>query len=341
LSTTADTARGGGRRWTVTAEQAGQTVAAVVRDLVPGLSWSKARELVRSGQVRVEGRPATDPAERLRQGERIEMGAGGPEARRESELLVHLDAEVAVVRKPAGLLTVPFERTDRDTLQSRSRVAIRRLEASRGVPHNPSLRAVQRLDKETSGLVVFARTLPAQRELQRQFTEHTVLRRYLAVVHGMAREVTYDTMLVDDRGDGLRGSWRPHPPTPSPIAHPSPGRGGAPAQRRAVTHVTVEERLRGATLVSCRLETGRTHQIRIHLAEAGHPLLGETVYVRDFAGPWLPAPRLMLHAVELGFVHPRIGKELRFADPPPEDFVRVLAGLKLSTTLVVDAGEQT
>ncbi len=211
----------------MTAEQAGQTVAAVLRELVPGLSWSKARDLVQGGQVRVEGRAATDPAERLRQGERIEVGAGGSGTRREPDLLVHLDADVVVVRKPAGLLTVPFERTDRDTLLSRSRVAIRRLEASRGTPHNPGLRAVQRLDKETSGLVVFARTVPAQRDLQRQLTEHTVLRRYLAVVHGAAGEAIHDTVLVDDRGDGLRGSVRPHPPTPSPIAPPSPGRGGA------------------------------------------------------------------------------------------------------------------
>ena len=94
----------------------------------------------------------------------------------------------------------------------------------------------------------------------------------------------------------------------------------------------VEKRLRGATLVSCRLETGRTHQIRIHLSEAGHPLLGEMVYVRDFKGPWLPAPRLMLHATELGFVHPRTGKELRFTDPPAEDFAAVVEDLKLSTT---------
>jgi 23S rRNA pseudouridine1911/1915/1917 synthase len=339
LSTTADTAGGA---WTVTAEQTGQTVAAVVRELVPGLSWSKARELVQSGKVRVDGRSATDPAQRLREGQRLEVslspargegrGEGkGINSRREPELLVHLDADVAVVRKPAGLLTVPFERTDRDTLLSRARVAVRRLEASRGVPHNPGLRAVQRLDKETSGLVVFARTIPAQRHLQRQFTEHTALRRYLAVVHGRAQAAVYDSMLVADRGDGLRGSRRPHPLAPSPIAPPPAGRGGTPS-RRAVTHVATVERLRGATLVSCRLETGRTHQIRIHLSEAGHPLLGETVYIRDFAGPRLPAPRLMLHAAELGFVHPRTGKEIRFEDPPPEDFMTVVESLKLSTT---------
>lgn len=300
----------------MTAEQAGQTVAAVVREVVPGLSWSKARELVRSGRVRVDGRPATDPAERLREGQRLEISlspARGEGNGIKPELLVHLDADVAVVRKPAGLLTVPFERTDRDTLLSRTRVAIRRLEASRAAPHNPSLRAVQRLDKETSGLVVFARTIPAQRHLQQQFTEHTALRRYLAVVHGTARDAVFDTILVPDRGDGLRGSAQGH-------AVVSRGEGS----RQAVTHMKVEQRLRGATLVSCRLETGRTHQIRIHLSEAGHPLLGETVYVRDFAGPWLPAPRLMLHATELGFVHPRTGKELRFVEPPPEDFAAVV-----------------
>ncbi|HKH44246.1 MAG TPA: RluA family pseudouridine synthase [Thermoanaerobaculia bacterium] len=312
---------------TVTADQAGQTVAAIVRELVPSLSWSKARDLVRSGQVRVDGQAVTDPAQRLRAGQQIEMAAGGSHSRgepcREPELLVHLDTDVAVVRKPAGLMTVPFERTDRDTLLSRARVAIRRLETSRGLPHNPSLRAVQRLDKDTSGLVVFARTISAQRDLQQQFTEHTALRRYLAVVHGRARSAVYDSILVPDRGDGLRGSVSPSPQ-------------GVRSARQAITHVAVQERLRGATLVSCRLETGRTHQIRIHMAEAGHPLLGETVYVRDFAGPWLPAPRLMLHATELGFVHPRSGKEVRFTEPPPEDFAEAVERLKLSTTAVVE-----
>jgi 23S rRNA pseudouridine1911/1915/1917 synthase len=320
------------KSWTVTEGQAGQTVAAVVRELVPSLSWSKARDLVGGGQVRVDGQAVTDPAQRLRAGQRIEVGAGGPHPRREPELLVHLDPEVAVVRKPAGLMTVPFERTDRDTLLSRARVAIRRLETSRGAPHNPSLRAVQRLDKDTSGLVVFARTIPAQRHLQQQFTEHTALRRYLAVVHGQARGAVYDSILVPDRGDGLRGSV-----SPSPGGWVGDGRGGQGVRsRQAITHVAVQERLRGATLVTCRLETGRTHQIRIHMAEAGHPLLGETVYVRDFKGSWLPAPRLMLHATELGFVHPRSGKEVRFVEPPPEDFAKVVERLKLSTTSVVE-----
>jgi 23S rRNA pseudouridine1911/1915/1917 synthase len=117
---------------------------------------------------------------------------------------------------------------------------------------------------------------------------------------------------VEDRGDGLRGS------APE----------GLRAGQLAVTHVERIERLQGATLIGCRLETGRTHQIRIHLAERGHPLLGETVYVRDFKGTPIPAPRLMLHAAELGFEHPADGREMLFEAPPPADFEETLARLR-------------
>ncbi len=283
----------------------------------------------RSGRVWLDGAVAADPARRLSGGEQVELRLEAPPVRREpvpAEAVVHLDADLVVVRKPAGLLTVPFEDGDpnqrRETLLSLTRVAIRRLEAKRGLDPNPSLRTVQRLDKETSGLVVFARNVHAQRHLQRQFTEHSVLRRYLAVVHGAANPAgpaVHDTLLVPDRGDGLRGSWGVF----------RPARGNPPPEaRRAVTRVAVQERLRGATLVACELETGRTHQIRIHLAEAGHPLVGEMVYVRDRRGPWIEAPRLMLHAAVLGFVHPRTGKNLRLEDPPPAEFTAVLERLR-------------
>ncbi|MFY9822119.1 MAG: pseudouridine synthase, partial [Thermoanaerobaculia bacterium] len=189
--------------------QVGATLAAVVRGMVPGTSWSQAKALCSGGRVRVDGVPAPDPARRMSAGERVEIQASGP-GRREpavTDLVVHLDAEVAVVRKPAGILTVPFERDDRDTLVALARVAVRRIDAARGRGTGPTLRTVQRLDKETSGLVVFARSVPAQRHLQRQLAEHTVLRRYLAIAHGAAEDAVYETMFVADRGDGLRGSW--------------------------------------------------------------------------------------------------------------------------------------
>lgn len=301
----------------MTQEQAGLTLAALVRELSPGLSWSQARDLCRNGRVWIDGMAAFDPARRLAAGERVEIRSG---ASRSPDLVVHLDPDVAVVRKPAGILTVPFERQDRDTLLALARVAIRRIESARGKTHNPTLRAVQRLDKETSGLVVFARSIPAQRHLQEQLAEHTVTRRYLAIAHGKAEDGTYDSLLVPDRGDGLRGSWK--------------GRGSPPdisskLARQAVTYVRVEKRLSGATLVVCELETGRQHQIRIHLAEAGHPLVGETVYIRDYRGPVIPASRPMLHATVLGFRHPRGDRPLSFEDPPPADFMQALERLKL------------
>lgn len=303
---------------TISREQAGQTLSALVREIFPGTSWSKAREICGSGRVQVDGVVYTDPARRMVAGERMEIRLGGPEPRREAltDLVVHLDADVAVVRKPAGILTVPFERDDRDTLIALARVALRRIEGGKG---GPTLRAVQRLDKETSGLVVFARSVSAQRDLQEQLGEHTVLRRYQALAHGVAQDAVYETLLLSDRGDGLRGSW----------GRFRPAKGKPPeAAREAITRVTVLERLTGATLVACELETGRQHQIRIHLAEAGHPLVGETVYIRDYRGPLLPAPRPMLHAAVLGFVHPRTGRSLRFEDPPPADFAAVLERLR-------------
>ncbi len=296
-----------------------KTLAAVVRDLVPGTSWSQAKDLCRSGRVWIGDRAATDPARRIAPGERVEIRSR-PGRNPSGDLIVHLDPDLVVVRKPAGILTVPFEREDRDTLLAFARVAVRRMAAD----DRPTLRTVQRLDKDTSGLVVFARTVPAQRHLQEQLAEHTVTRRYLAIAHGEVRDGVHESLFVPDRGDGLRGSWgkfRRERGAPPPTA------------KEAVTRVTVVERLRGATLAACELETGRQHQIRIHLAEAGHPLVGETVYIRDYLrenrGPLLPAPRPMLHAAVLGFVHPRSGKPMRFEDPLPDDFLHVAETLRL------------
>jgi 23S rRNA pseudouridine1911/1915/1917 synthase len=323
--------------FTVPAEQAGQTLAAVVRELAPGTSWSRARELCRDGRVWVDGERSLDPARRLAGGERIELRTGGPALPRgpvPAEAILHLDADVVVVRKPSGLLTVPFAEDDHDTLLALTRVAARRLDAARtGKPQaqSPALRVVQRLDKETSGLVVFARNVRAERHLQEQLGEHTVTRRYLGIVHGAAEDAIYDTILVPDRGDGLRGSWGVF--KPARAAPPKTQKAPAtppPSARNAVTYVSVLERLAGATLVSCALETGRTHQIRIHLSESGHPMVGETVYIRDWHGPQIEAPRLMLHAAVLGFVHPRSGRTLHFEDPPPADFTAVLERLRLA-----------
>jgi 23S rRNA pseudouridine1911/1915/1917 synthase len=178
-----------------------------------------------------------------------------------------------------------------------------------------TVRAVHRLDKETSGLVVFARTVEADRHLGRQFRAHSTDRLYLALVRGRAKEARIESWLVRDRGDGRRGS------------SPRPGEG-----QRAVTHVRVVEYLGAYTLVECQLETGRTHQVRIHLGESGTPLCGERVYDRPLHGKPVPdgsgAKRIMLHAAMLGFDHPATGKRMHFTSPLPKDMAMLLKRLR-------------
>jgi 23S rRNA pseudouridine1911/1915/1917 synthase len=167
--------------------------------------------------------------------------------------------------------------------------------------------------------MVFARTAAAQRALAVQFKDHSVDRIYQAIVHGAMAARRIETQLVLDRGDGLRGSH----------GHFRRPKGGPPADaRRAVTHVTPIEELRGATLVECRLETGRQHQIRIHVSELGHPIVGERVYIRDYDGPKIDSPRPMLHAKVLGFVHPRTGERVSFEREAPADFEEMLERLR-------------
>jgi 23S rRNA pseudouridine1911/1915/1917 synthase len=295
----------------ITSALAGQTLAAIVRTAYGALPWSRARELCGRGKVMVNGERATDPARRVREGDQVEIrpAAQPLDANRlPDEAIVYFDRELVVVDKPAGVLTVPFGPDDEHTLVDRVRAWLRR----RTGGQSAELGAVQRLDKDTTGVLVFARTLAAKRHLQRLFRAHDIERRYLALVHGkLAGERTIDSHLLRDRGDGLRGSY----------GHFRRPRGPVPADaQRAITHVRALSPLRGATLVECRLETGRQHQIRIHLSELGHPLIGEAVYVRDYAGVRIPADRPMLHAAVLGFAHPQDGRAVRFERPPPADF---------------------
>jgi len=286
----------------------------VVRALHPGMSWGAARKLIESGKIRVDGARVLEPTHPVKKGASVAVSMSAPKPRDESALpsdaIVHLDAHVVVVRKPAGVSTVPYDERETGTLSELVHAMLKR----RGGGSAP-LGIVHRLDKETSGLVLFSRTLAAKRHLKQQFRVHSVQRRYVAIAHGAVRPGTLESRLVQNRGDGRRGSTE----------NPTLG-------REAVTHVRVTEHLVGATLVECRLETGRTHQIRIHLAEAGHPLVGERVYTKNYMGPLIPAPRMMLHAFELGFEHPSTGDTLAFEEPMPDDMKRVLESLRAKHT---------
>ncbi len=307
-------------------DQAGLTLAALLRQRLPELSWTQVRRLVETRRVRLDGEICLDPARRLRAGVVVELlGKPAPRPRQHELLAVrHLDEHVVVVEKPSGVATVrhPAERawTERrkalhPTLEDLVPGLIARTEGRRQKGPLPRLRAVHRLDKDTSGLVVFARTVAAERGLGKQFHAHTVDRRYLAVVPGYLAPQRIVTRLVRDRGDGRRGSTDL-----------------TGAGKEAVTHVEVVERLPGYTLLSCRLETGRTHQIRIHLAERGHPVCGDKVYRIKPDGTVRPddsgAPRLALHAAELGFTHPVTGDELHWSMPLPADLQAFLDRLR-------------
>jgi 23S rRNA pseudouridine1911/1915/1917 synthase len=305
----------------VTDSQAGQTVAAVVRMLQPDLPWSKAKGLVTSRRVKLGGDVCMDPARRVKAGETLELLTTPVKEKKEATsggvVIRHLDDDVVVVEKASGLNTVrhPAElnwgedrRLLAPTLQDITQDAVA-LRLGRKKSDLPRLRIVHRLDKETSGLVVFARSVVAERDLGRQFKAHTVLRRYFTMVEGYLPPQTISSWLIRDRGDGRRGS--------AP-AGSTPGDG-----KHATTHIDVVERMAKATLLVCQLETGRTHQIRIHLSEAGHFVLGEPVYRRRRDGSETPddsgAPRLALHAAELGFQHPSTGKDLFWQMPLPHD----------------------
>jgi len=279
--------------FTVGDADVGRRLDQVLAARVEGLSRRQARVLLDIGGVFVDGRRVKVASKPMHAGEEVVAVMGGALARAtkktgraarsadERQLppfaVVFEDEDVVVVEKPAGLLTAPTPESDRNNLSD--------MLARRAQPPAPIF-VVHRIDLETSGLVVFAKTADANRELSRRFRDHDIQRAYLAIVAGA---FPADLKTID-----------------RPV-------GG----RRAVTHVEVTERFgERATLLTCRLETGRTHQIRIHMAEVGTPVIGDARYGRPFS----PAPpRMGLHATRLGFAHPRTGASLSFDSPWPED----------------------
>jgi 23S rRNA pseudouridine1911/1915/1917 synthase len=310
----------------VSPDEAGRTLAALLRPRLPNQSWAQIKRVIATGHVFIGGDVCLDPARRLQADEAVEVrerAAPRQPQPTESVLIRHLDRDLVVVEKPSGIATVrhPAERelsSLRKAINPTLDEIVLTQIAARSQGRERRLRIVHRLDKATSGLLVFARTVLAERELGRQFHRHTVIRRYLAIISGYLPGQRIATRLVRDRGDRRRGGTR------------SSGEG-----KEAVTHVELVERLGGYTLLSCRLETGRTHQIRIHLAELGHPICGEAVYNRPLGAQPLhdrsSAPRLALHAGELGFTHPTSGRDMHWIMDLPSDLQSFLAKLRKST----------
>ena len=320
--------------FTVPAEHAGKTVAACLRLWLPGQTWTQVRKLIEARRVKINGEVWLDDARRLKAGDIVDLLAHAEKAPTvfiDQIPIRHIDEHLVVVEKPAGISTVRHP-AEKDWLEERRLLVVTlddlvMRQIGMNLPRKkhdsrPRLRIVQRLDKETSGLVVFARTVDAERGLGMQFRRHTVTRRYLALVAGMVTPQTIKSVLTRDRGDGRRGSIQRAASVSDRTAD----------GKEAITHIAVEESLPGYTLLSVRLETGRTHQIRIHLSELGHPVCGERVYNRRFNGDIIPdesgAPRLALHAAELGFTHPITDEPMHWDMPPPDDMRDLLKRIR-------------
>jgi 23S rRNA pseudouridine1911/1915/1917 synthase len=289
----------------VAAEDAGLRLDQVIPKHVAGLSRRKARAVIDLGGVFVDRARVKVASRPVKPGQTIDVniggalerskdasrraasGEGGGEGGGAAALhprVVHNDDHVIVVDKPAGLVTAPTPESDRGDL-------LDQLQQRFGEVY-----LVHRLDLPTSGLLVFARTRDANKQLGEAFKQHDVDREYRAVAVGAVAAQTIDRDID---------------------------------KRRAVTHVEPVETFANATLVGVRLETGRTHQIRIHLAGLGHPVCGDRTHGGELERAFLPRPpRLALHAMVLGFTHPATGERVRWESPPPDELARWIDRLR-------------
>ncbi len=285
--------------------------------LIWDLPRSEATELIASGAVRLGGRPIATRARRVVEGQELEVDL--PPARAARALageaggddlpLVHVDDDVIVVDKPAGLVVHPGAGRSTGTLVQALLGRFPDL-AGAGSPERPGI--VHRLDKGTSGLLVVARTPAAYESLVAQLGARTVDRRYLALAWGT---VETDAGVID-APVGRRSTDRTR------MAVVAGGRPSRTHYRVLARHSQPAE----TTLVSCKLETGRTHQVRVHLAAIGHPVVGDARY--GGARLSVPVDRPFLHAAQLAFDHPTTGERCRFESPLPPDLEAVLASLR-------------
>jgi 23S rRNA pseudouridine1911/1915/1917 synthase len=281
----------------------------VVSRHVPVLSRSRVARLAREGRLQVDGQPRK-AGWRVKAGQvvRVEVPPPEPTGLRPEEIpldVVYEDADVLVVNKPAGLTVHPAPGHRSGTLVNALLARVPDLQGIGGALR-PGI--VHRLDKDTSGLLVVAKTEEAHQRLTAQLRDRTMERTYLAIVRGEVR---------DERGV-ISAPLGRHPVHRKRFAV-------VPGGRPAVTYYEVLERFSGFTLLACRLETGRTHQIRVHLSSLGHPVVGDPVYGRVRVPE---IARQALHAARVEFTHPRTGRRLACTAPLPEDFARLLARLR-------------
>lgn len=286
----------------------GSRLDQVLARLLPEFSRARLQDWVRGGRVKIDGACA-EPKRRMAGGELLEVfpeRTAEESAQRPQEIpltVVFEDDEILVIDKPAGLVVHPGSGNREGTMLNALLHRVSHL------AHLPRAGIVHRLDKDTSGLLVVAKTLESQTDLVRQLQARTVRRQYLAVVQGLVSS--------DGHVDAAIGRHPIHRTRMAVVA------GGRPAH----TDFSIKERFAAATLLECRLHTGRTHQIRVHMAHLGHPLLGDPVYGRPRAA--VPTfPRQALHAWQLGLLHPRTREQGLWQSPLPADIAALIQGLR-------------
>ena len=317
-------------------EEAGERLDRFLALRLPELSRTRLKALILAGHVMAGGAVARDPALRLAAGTPVELTlpepvAAAPAPEAIALTVVHEDSDLIVIDKPAGLVVHPAAGHDSGTLVNALIAHCGKSLSGIGGVLRPGI--VHRLDKDTSGLLVVAKNDAAHRGLAAQFADHgrsgPLRRAYHAFVWGVPPRAHGTIDAPIDRSTAHRDRMA--------VVRAEKG-------REAITHYSLIERFAGregeaiASLVECRLETGRTHQIRVHMAHIGHPLLGDPVYGAGFRTkvtrlePDARAAvevfsRQALHARELGFAHPRSGKDLLFESPLPPDLVALASAL--------------
>jgi 23S rRNA pseudouridine1911/1915/1917 synthase len=287
---------------------------------VPTLSRERLKTLIRTGAVESAGKALRDPATKVRGDESFRVAVPEPEpAHNEPQdiplTIVFEDEHLLVVDKPAGLVVHPAAGNLDGTLVNALLHHCGGSLSGIGGVARPGI--VHRIDKDTSGLLVVAKTDVAHEALARQFAAHSIDRRYLAIVSGVPRS----------NGGKVDAPLARSATNRKKIAIVEGSRG-----KRAVTHWSRLNVLKDAALVECRLETGRTHQVRVHMASIGHPLLGDPVYGRSGKTHGkllkeLQFRRQALHAAELGFTHPVTKHRLSFSSPMPPDMQELFNAL--------------
>lgn len=304
---------------TIGEAQHGLRLDKALAELVPELSRERLKSLIVDGQVTLAGRTLS-PSMKVADGQTFTISIPAPAdaeaiAQDIPLTIVHEDAHLIVVDKPAGLVVHPAAGNLDGTLVNALLHHCRGQLSGIGGVARPGI--VHRIDKDTSGLLVVAKSDRAHEGLAQQFKAHSIDRLYAAIVYGLPQPAagTIDTWI--GRSDTDRKKMAVH----------REGRG-----KHAVTHYRTIERLSGAALVECKLETGRTHQVRVHMAHLGHPLIGDPVYSRERKGfktilETMRFRRQALHAKQLGFIHPVTGQKLSFDSALPADMQELLSEL--------------